>query len=147
MLRSILSAVLFVSILGLLSSCAGDGSGIPSPVDPGCNGLEPRLECIQEMILTPSCALSGCHDTGTASLNLILEAGFSHSSLSGRSSVSQPLVQLIEPGSPDDSFLVIKLEASDPRMAGSPMPRNSPALSASEIQAIRDWIANGALDD
>lgn len=139
--------VFIAVILGFLASCAGDGSGIPAPMDPGCNGLEPRLECIQQMVFTPSCARSGCHDAATASFGLVLEEGLSHGSLVGVASTNDPNLQRVVPDVPDDSFLVIKLEGSDPRIKGSPMPLGEPSLSNAEILAIREWIANGAQDD
>ena len=43
----------------LLAGCAGDGSAIPLPAAPACSGVEPRYECIQEFVWTPSCAVSG----------------------------------------------------------------------------------------
>lgn len=132
--------------------CAGDGSKIPAPVGPGCSGLEPRLTCIQQMIFTPNCALSGCHDLATSSNGLTLEEGLSYGSLlgtppTGMPSTWNPTILRVAPNNPDDSFLVIKLEATDPRLAGSPMPLNAAPLSAGEIQAIRTWIENGANDD
>ena len=73
----LLVAVLAISVL---SGCAGDGTGFPNPVAPECDGLEPRLQCIQEQIFTPTCAVSNCHDAGTASSGQILEEGFTHGS-------------------------------------------------------------------
>ena len=141
------SMVAITAAFLVLAACAGDGSGIPDPVAPACSGLEPRLSCIQEFVFNSSCATSGCHDLPSASAGLVLEAGVSHSELVGVAAASDGTLQRVEANNPDDSFLIIKLEATDPRLVGSPMPLDSPALSTAEIQAIRDWIANGALDD
>lgn len=65
----------------------------------------------------------------------------------------------IEPGDPDNSFLIYKI--ADPSLgllpedpdgqagpaappAGSPMPLQVPALSAEEIALIEDWVSAGA---
>lgn len=141
------TALALGSLLALLVGCAGDGSGIPDPVSPGCNGLEPRLECIQEMIFTPTCAVGGCHDAGTNSAGLTLEEGLAFGNLVGVDSSEVPSLMRVEPSNPDDSFLVIKLEGTDPRFVGQRMPASGNFLSSAEIQAIRDWIANGANDD
>jgi len=52
----------------------------------------------------------------------------------------------VKPGDPDDSYVVLKLQG-DPRIVGERMPFGGPYLSASDIQAVRDWIAAGAKDD
>jgi hypothetical protein len=50
----------------------------------------------------------------------------------------------VNPGNPDASFLVTKL-TTPLRGQGSKMPLGKPPLSAAQIQAIRDWITQGAL--
>jgi hypothetical protein len=52
----------------------------------------------------------------------------------------------VMPGSPDESFLVEKLEATVVS-AGAPMPLNYERLSDKEQDILRKWIAQGALDD
>lgn len=49
----------------------------------------------------------------------------------------------VEPGMPDESYLILKLEG-DPR-AGNQMPLNETPLSQTQINMVRDWIANGAM--
>ena len=49
----------------------------------------------------------------------------------------------IEPGQPDDSLLVRALEHSEP---GMEMPKKAAKLSASDIKAVRSWVASGAYD-
>lgn len=52
----------------------------------------------------------------------------------------------VMPGSPENSFLVEKIESEDPS-AGAPMPLNYPRLSAAEVETLRDWIAQDATED
>lgn len=54
-------------------------------------------------------------------------------------------LKLVEPGDPDASFLVIKIEATEYSSdVGAPMPRNYPQLSADEVSVIDRWIREGA---
>lgn len=46
------------------------------------------------------------------------------------------------PGNPDESYIILKLEG-DAR-AGSQMPLNETPLTQTQIDMVRDWIANGA---
>ena len=51
---------------------------------------------------------------------------------------------LINPGRPDESYLVEKIAVDAPRQ-GSRMPRGMPPLSDEEIETIRSWVLGGAL--
>lgn len=56
---------------------------------------------------------------------------------------------LVVPGKPEQSALIDKVKATDLDEAteGAPMPLNFGPLDASEVDAIRTWIADGANDD
>jgi hypothetical protein len=49
----------------------------------------------------------------------------------------------VEPGNPDDSYLIRKLEGG-PNISGGQMPLGGPALDQATINQIRDWITAGA---
>ncbi|HET7153681.1 MAG TPA: hypothetical protein VFJ29_07925 [Candidatus Kapabacteria bacterium] len=49
----------------------------------------------------------------------------------------------VKPGYPDSSFLYIKL-AGPATGEGDRMPYNNSPLSPDQINAVRQWIANGA---
>ena len=51
---------------------------------------------------------------------------------------------LINPGRPDESYLVEKISEDEPTR-GSRMPRGMPPLSDEEIETIRSWVLGGAL--
>jgi hypothetical protein len=108
------------------------------------SGLQPTLQSIQQRVLTPSCA--GCHSgTGTAlpaSMNLT-SASASHASLVNVPSVQVPALRRVLPGNPDQSYLIHKLQGG-PNIVGSQMPRFGPPLDQPTIDAIRQWITNGA---
>lgn len=53
---------------------------------------------------------------------------------------------IVVPGQPCDSGIVLKLSEGPP--FGSRMPQDGPPyLTDEEIQIVKDWIAEGALDD
>jgi hypothetical protein len=51
------------------------------------------------------------------------------------------------PGDPDASSLVKKLADTVPAALGQKMPLNYPALTQEEIDLVRQWITEGALDN
>ena len=131
------TAALVFSVFVVMSGCEH-----ADPLETG--GLQPTLESIQTNIFNSSCAVSGCHVGENARMGLDLSEGMSRADLVGVASAEVPSLLRVDPGNPDDSYLVIKLEGSDPRLVGSRMPLNMPALSAEEIGVVREWIQNGA---
>jgi hypothetical protein len=72
-----------------------------------------------------------------------LSAGNAHGNLVNVSSQEVPDLLRVEPGNPDDSYLVRKIEGG-PNIIGERMPRGRPPLSDAQIQRIRAWIEDGA---
>jgi hypothetical protein len=103
---------------------------------------------IQETIFTPKCATVFCHDAASANGDLVLVDGLSHSELVGVVPAVPIAAQagqlLVDPGDPENSFLLIKL-LGPPLGGGSRMPLTGDPLSGDEIERIRNWIVNGAL--
>ncbi|MCO6047971.1 PSD1 and planctomycete cytochrome C domain-containing protein [Aeoliella sp. ICT_H6.2] len=56
------------------------------------------------------------------------------------------LMQIIEPGEPDDSSLIERVESSDEDLL-MPPAEHGPALSREEIDLLRRWISQGATWD
>jgi hypothetical protein len=52
----------------------------------------------------------------------------------------------VAPGSPEDSFLVEKIEQANPS-GGAQMPLHYARLSQTEIEMLRSWIADGAANN
>jgi hypothetical protein len=100
-------------------------------------------------IMTASCTGAACHDATQPQTNLRLTTGSSHAELVGVTSFQCNALQLVVPGAPNDSYLIDKLVGSNPGgcYIGVRMPKLASALSAAQIQAFRDWIANGAPDN
>ena len=141
-----------------VTGCAGSGGGggggggkprcVPPPVGERIsfsNNIQP--------IFNRSCALAGCHTAGTLSGNLDLSAGRSYGQLVGVPSFEVPRLKRVEPGKPDDSYLVLKIQGTA-GIGGAPMPLGCPVppaggvcLSPDDLPAIRLWITQCATQD
>lgn len=106
--------------------------------DPGVN-----FAAQIQPIFDASCASAGCHNQSSAQAGLVLAAGASFGNLVNVPSSQQPGLRRVQPGDPDASYLVRKLEGG-PAITGGRMPLNRTPLSGDEIILIRQWIAEGA---
>ena len=97
-----------------------------------------------QALWTRSCTSSQCHDATMPAEALALTASESYGELVGRASTQCPSTKLVEPGAPERSYLVKKLQGSGECFIGSRMPKPPDAFSEAEIQLVRDWIFNGA---
>ncbi len=124
-----------------------DDNGVGAGDDNQPSGSDSEIEAtfadIQSKVLSVNCATSGCHSGPSAPLGLDLAQGKAFDLLVNVPSVQQDQILRVSPGDPDNSYLVQKLEGT--AVSGLQMPRNQPALPVETIQAIRDWIAQGAL--
>ncbi len=103
----------------------------------------PTLTELQTTIFTPSCAKSGCHAGSSPAQGQNLSAGQTFSNVVGVPSNEVPSLNRVEPGDPDNSYLVRKVMGT--ASAGSRMPLDGPPfLTNAQIQSIRDWISAGA---
>lgn len=133
----------------LYAGCAGKGIDDPTGPAPFCGAkrpFSPTLTCIQQVVFTPTCAVSGCHLNPGAQQNLDLSAGMAWSNAVGIPSAEMPALNRVTAGDPDNSYLIMKLEGN-PSILGDRMPEGGPFLSQAEINVIRQWILDGALDN
>lgn len=137
-MRALRYATLLLAVLSWGCEHADPFTGPPG-------GVEPKLSSIQAFVFDRKCAVPTCHVTGTAALGLVLSAGESYGNLVGVPS-GQVALNRVEPNDPDNSYLVRKLEGAV-GIGGEQMPRNAAPLPPAEVQAIRDWITNGAPND
>ena len=102
---------------------------------------------IQDYIFDKSCASSTCHAAPSNSGNLNLTYGTSYQDLVGRApqnpSAAAAGMKLVDPGNPDNSFLLTKLIGPGADQ-GAPMPFGGGVLHDGKIAAIRTWIEAGA---
>lgn len=132
----------------LAAACAGNGAGLDAngqPIGAGGGGPPPPLtadfQSIQDNIFTPIC--TKCHSGAGAPQGLELDAAHSYALLVGVSSNEDPALLRVKAGSPDGSYLVLKLQGS-PGIVGAQMPFGGPPLPQATIDVVRAWITNGA---
>lgn len=126
---------------GIAAACGSGSLSDGAQMRLGGGALEPDFDSIQANVLTPRC--TACHIGATAPLGLRLDEVNSYALLVGVPSVQEPGLLRVDPGNPDASYLIRKLEGS--AGTGGRMPLGEPALPPSEIAVIRQWIADGAL--
>ena len=127
-----------------LAACGGgSGEGLDSngrPVGEGGGGggpLQPTFASIQANVFTPIC--TACHAGAAAPVGLRLDAGSSYDLLVGVASGEVGSLQRVNPGDPDASYIIQKLEGR--AAVGVRMPYGGPYLDDATIAVIRQWIA------
>jgi len=134
-------------LLAGAAGCAGNGQGLDQngqPISMGGGSGGPTtadFQSIQDTVFTPIC--SKCHIGASAPEGLQLDAAHSYNFLVGVPSTEQPNLVRVKPSDPDNSYMVRKIEGL-PGITGLQMPYMETPLSQATIDAIRQWIANGA---
>lgn len=137
---SILVRFLPLILALLLVGCEHEG---PVEPDPGDDSDTPSFSTIQTTIFNTSCALSGCHAGSNPQQGMDLSEGAAYEAIVGVRSNERPDLFRIEPGDPDQSYLVMKIEGSQ-GIVGGRMPLGRPPLSNNQITLVRDWVLDGA---
>jgi hypothetical protein len=147
MKKRTLQTVQILSLLFLLG-CAGNGQGLDengNPIGNGNGGLpvafDPTFSNIQQNVFSSICI--ECHTGIAAPEGLRLDSLNAYSNLVNVRSTEQPNLFRVEPGNPDRSYIIRKLEGG-PDIIGGQMPLDRPPLDQLTINAIRLWIAQGA---
>jgi hypothetical protein len=153
-----LKEILVLATLTALTGCGGSGEGLddngeplppaqpapppapPPPPPPPPPPATSDFEEIQATIFTPIC--TACHVGGNAPQGLRLDAANSYAMLVNVASAEVPALLRVNPGDPNASYLVQKIEGT--AAVGARMPLNGPALSQAQIDLVRGWIAAGA---
>jgi len=108
--------------------------------------IEPKLSSLQHDIFDVSCNAPSCHGSGVKG-GLSLIGTNSYEQLVGKQGTTDrkntPPLFRVKPGSPDSSFLYIKITSPDTTQ-GEIMPKGSDKLTRDKIEAVRQWIFNGA---
>jgi hypothetical protein len=149
--HSLTRSLLLLLSLTLAGCGSGGGSSAGGTDDTGDSGaaLEPTLSSIQENIFTPTCARSGCHSSASASAGLSLADGESFDNLVNIASTQAAGLNRVTPFDANNSYLIHKLEGTQVSAGGSgtQMPQGDSPLSDEEIDAIVQWIEDGAGDN
>lgn len=155
------------SLFVLVVACGGgngtnEDAGVDAPPSPACLEAETyqNLASIETKIFKTSCVFSGCHNGGqTDAGRMDLREGMAHASIVGIDSNVDPGRQIVNPGNPAASYLLLMLGEVEPGEADPPtvappasiglMPQNAGGmlLCSQKRQAIVRWIEAGALDD
>jgi len=134
---------------GISAGCGGGGygddNGAPPEPPPPPSSFGPNFSEIQDEVFTPTCAVSGCHTGAGAPEGLRLDEANSFGMLVDVASTQVPSILRVEPGDPDNSYLIQKLEGT--ASVGVRMPEGGPPLAQDSIDVIRQWIIDGAIDD
>lgn len=141
--------IVFISFSFSIHSCNKTSGTSSVPVTP-----KDTWAVIQEQILTPSCALSGCHaSAGDATYNqhnLILTSNVAYDNLVNAASKNTAALTAglsrVKPGDYVNSLLYQKTDCQSANASkyGSSMPLGGPNLTLGQIEFIKQWIINGA---
>jgi hypothetical protein len=135
------------ALLVLSTGCLGSPRVGARSADGTGAGVSPTFSSIAQTILVPSCATSACHGGSSPNNTPALDADLAYAQLVGVPS-TQSSLNLVEPGHPEQSYLVVKLRGTMSAYGGwgEQMPVGSP-LSEEDLSAIEAWITNGASHD
>jgi hypothetical protein len=136
-----------LAVIACAAGCAGNGEGLDANGEPITSGSGPTgavtadLQSIEENVFTPIC--SKCHIGASAPEGLQLDAAHAYEDLVGVPSAEEPNLERVNPGNPNLSYMVLKIEGAS-GIEGAQMPFGETPLPQSTIDAIRQWISNGA---
>jgi hypothetical protein len=126
----------------LAGGCAGNGDGLDANGRPIGSQPPPTddFSQIQDTVFTPIC--TGCHAGASAPVGLRLDEGNSYALLVNVASSEVPSLLRVDPGDPENSYLVQKIEGR--AAVGGRMPLGGPQLPQESIDLVKRWIATGA---
>jgi len=142
----ILMAMTIVSFF--MESCTKN----TNQVDAGGNSAKSTWTIIQDKILTPTCATSGCHastsDANYVQHNLLLTSATAYDNLiniiSKNTSAKTAGLVRVKPGDYINSLLYQKIDCQTTSQYGALMPLGGPNLTLGQIEFIKEWITKGA---
>ena len=143
MLHAFARRFLLAAAVASLVACGGSDDP-PAGATPEAD-VKPTLTDIQAKVLTPTCATSSCHDGNATDNKLNLTAGKTFSQTVGKGAEKVNNGNLVKPGDPGNSLMYTLL--SGPKDRANQMPKGRGTLGPKATEAIRQWIADGALDN
>jgi mono/diheme cytochrome c family protein len=140
-----LPKILIVVVLALVGAggCSS-GQATKSSIGP-IPALSIKLSADAQPVFNSTCVV--CHQ-GVGQAGLSLEPGKAYANLVGVKSTESPLMRVLA-GAPDQSYLINKLQGTQVQAGGqgAQMPLNGTSLSSAQIELIRQWISQGALNN
>ena len=141
-------------LLGLLSYLLGcppaddDDSAAPQDDDDSTDEVRDPTWTTVSALIGFRC---GCHDAAQRAGGMydLTRPDVAYAVLVDRPSDDVPGMDRIEPGDPEASYLVAKIEGRQQQVGGrgDRMPPTGFPLPDDDIDLIRDWVTAGALDD
>ncbi|HEX4824416.1 MAG TPA: hypothetical protein VFV19_08890 [Candidatus Polarisedimenticolaceae bacterium] len=127
-----------LAVAALASACGG-----PSNPVTGNGGRTTLLE-VQTQVLTPRCALSGCHVGTGAPFGLDMSSvSASAAHLVNVDSGENASMKRVLPGDSANSYMYWKI-TGNPAIGGQQMPLSGGPLSQAQIDLVASWIDEGA---
>ena len=117
------------------NSLFSDVQGLPA-APRASDGGSALLSAEQVDTLKQRCATSGCHTGPTPQANLALDRADLEAALVNIASVTDPTVDLAEPGDPANSMFIRRLRGQN----GTPMPLGQTPLSEATIAGLESWV-------
>lgn len=137
-----------VALVALVAGCPGSGRNTIAGNGGAGGSTVPVVSYHLDIQPIFDTYCTSCHSAGGAAavigIGLDLTPGNSYQNLFGRPSQESPNFFLIEPGSPDTSWLYMKVGLVQPPV-GLRMPPFRDPIPDADIQLIRQWILQGAL--
>jgi len=130
-------------VIILLTACGENGDIVPPPENVSfANDIQP--------IFTVNCISLGCHIGPTPQQGMDLTSGESYAHIVGVASMELNSMLRINPQNPSTSYLFQKVSGTHLTVGGTgdrmpPPPR--PALDDDEIELLRIWITEGAMNN
>jgi len=124
---------------------------LPAENTSPCDTVTSTFDQIQKTIFTPtSCARSTCHNVRQDPHDMSLSPGEAYANLVGvppANFAANAAGKLrVDPGHPENSFILDKLRGDLEISEGEPMPFQLRRLPSAAIQLIEEWIVAGAPD-
>ena len=143
--------------LAFVPGCGADEGVSCEDTQVDCDGtcidaIPATFQGVTAAVFEKSCAFGTCHDAASPAEGLAFHDLESVAAALNTPSAQDSSVMLIAPGDADNSYIYRKLTGSNMAAtdvagnAGTIMPPGSP-LCAPKVEAVRAWIAAGALTD
>ncbi len=123
-------------------------SCLPAKGSDPCDDATSTVDFLERRVFAPTCSRDTCHVGPQSDHTLSLLPGEAHLNLVGvqPDNVTARMAGKlrVDPGDPDNSFLLDKLRGTLDPDEGERMPRGLPKISKKEIALLEAWIEAGA---
>ncbi len=120
-------------------ACSDDDPVAPPPVGPPTVPDSVSFQNHIQPIFTARCAVSGCHVSPNPRAGLDLTQGVAYANIVNVTATAFNGVR-VKPADPDSSILYLLIESGQ-------MPAQGSRLTSVQIQTIKKWIVNDALNN